>query len=149
MEPLPPQSSGSMLLFDCPENPCPAGAVVEMITARDGITLRTARWPSLSPKPKGTICLFQGRSEYIEKYFEVIRDLRARGFAVATLDWRGQGLSERALPNARKGHVHDFSEYDRDLEAFMKEVVLPDCPPPHFALGHSMGAAPVIRTAYH
>ena len=72
-----------------------------------------------------------------------------RGFAVAILDWRGQGLSERGLANARKGHVYDFSEYDRDLEAFVKDVVLPDCPPPLFALGHSMGAAVLIRSAQH
>jgi lysophospholipase len=65
------------------------------------------------------------------------------------IDWRGQGFSERALPNARKGHVHDFSQYDRDLEAFVKEVVLPDCPAPHFALGHSMGAAVLIRSVHH
>jgi lysophospholipase len=75
--------------------------------------------------------------------------MRARaGFAVAMIDWRGQGLSERALGNARKGHVYDFAEYDRDLEAFVKEVVLPDCPPPLFALGHSMGAAVLLRSAY-
>ena len=54
---------------------------------------------------KGTLCVFPGRAEFIEKYFEVVRDARARGFAVAILDWRGQGLSERALANARKGHV--------------------------------------------
>ena len=79
--------------------------------------------------------MFQGRAEFIEKYFETVRDLRARGFAVATIDWRGQGLSERALRDPRKGHVRNFSEYERDLEAFMQEVVLPDCPPPLFALG--------------
>src|SRR6202008_4769545 len=61
---------------------------------------------------------------------------------------RGQGLSERALPNARKGHVLDFAQYDLDLEAFVKEVVLPDCPPPLFALGHSMGATILLRAAY-
>ena len=107
--------------------------------------------PVSTPPPgrKGTLCVFPGRAEFIEKYFEVVRDARARGFAVAILDWRGQGLSERALPNARKGHVLDFSEYDRDLEAFVKEVVLPDCPPPLFALGHSMGAAVLIRSAQH
>ena len=27
----------------------------------------------------------------------------------------------------------------------MREVVLPDCPPPIFALGHSMGASVLIR----
>ena len=56
--------------------------------------------------------------------------LRERGFAVATVDWRGQGLSQHALRDKRKGHVRDFSEYEIDLDTFMKEVVLPDCPPP-------------------
>ena len=40
------------------------------------------------------------------------------------------------------------AEYDIDLETFMHEVVLPDCPPPVFALGHSMGASVLIRAAY-
>ena len=43
----------------------------------------------------GTVCLFQGRAECIERYFEVVNDLRRRGFAVATIDWRGQGGSDR------------------------------------------------------
>jgi lysophospholipase len=92
--------------------------------------------------------LFQGRSEFIEKYFETVRDLRARGFAVATLDWRGQGLSDRALRNPRKGYVRNFSQYQIDLETFINEVVLPDCPPPLFALGQSMGATILLRAAY-
>ena len=92
-------------LHDSPDNPCPAGAIVEALTTRDGITLRTARWPSLSPHPKGTVCLFQGRSEFIEKYFELIRELRARGFAVATLDWRGQGGSDRLLRQGNGGDL--------------------------------------------
>ncbi len=66
----------------------------------------------------------------IEKFFEVIGDLRARGFAVATIDWRGQGGSQRLLPDPRKGHIGDFSAYQLDLEVLMREVVLPDCPAP-------------------
>src|SRR5438128_6847004 len=127
-----------MDLIDLPNNPCPDGAVVETIRAVDGVSLRCAHWRSLSTMPKGTVCVFQGRSEFIEKYFEVVRDLRARGFAVAMLDWRGQGLSDRALRGPRKGHVRNFSEYDVDLATFVREVVLPDCPPPLFAIGHSM-----------
>jgi lysophospholipase len=73
--------------------------------------------------------------------------LRARGFAVATIDWRGQGGSERALSDPCKGHVGDFSEYERDVEVLMKEVVLPDCPPPIFAIGHSMGGTVLMRVA--
>ena len=34
-----------------------------------------------------------------------------------------------------------------DLATFTREVVLPDCPPPLFALGHSMGATVLIRVA--
>ena len=72
-----------------------------------------------------------------------------RGFAVATIDWRGQGWSERALRNSRKGYVRRFSDYQIDLESFVNDVVLPDCPPPHFALAHSMGATVLLRAAYH
>jgi lysophospholipase len=93
------------------------------------------------------VCLFGGRGEYIEKYFEVVADLRRRGFAVATMDWRGQGGSGRALANPRKGYVRSFAQYDQDLWRFMKEIVLPDCPPPFTALAHSMGANILMRNA--
>src|SRR4029077_8609380 len=86
--------------------------------------------------------------EFIEKYFETVRDLRERGFAVATIDWRGQGWSQRQLNNSRKGYVRRFADYQLDLEAFVNEIVLPDCPPPHFALAHSMGASILLRAAY-
>src|SRR5688572_6110332 len=135
-----------MDLVSIPANPVPEGVVVGELKTPDGVSLRFARWDP-PPGRKGTVCLFPGRAEFIEKYFETVRDLRARGFAVATLDWRGQGLSERALSDPRKGHVGDFSEYEADLEVFMKEVVLPDCPPPLFALGHSMGGSVMLRVA--
>jgi len=110
----------------------------------DGVALRFARWSPPAGR-RGTVCVFQGRAEFIEKYFESVRELRARGFAVATFDWRGQGLSERALADTRKGHVKSFDQYGIDLATFMQEVVLPDCPPPLYALGHSMGASVLLR----
>src|SRR5262245_43081719 len=136
-----------MTLISISANPVPDGAVAGILKTPDGVDLRFARFAP-PPGRKGTLCLFPGRAEFIEKYFEVIQDLRARGFAVATLDWRGQGLSEHRLRDKRKGYVGDFSEYETDLETFMREVVLPDCPPPFFALGHSMGASVLIRAAY-
>jgi lysophospholipase len=135
-------------LFGLDSNPIPEGAVAGAITTADGIRLRTAHWQTTAAKPEGTVCLFQGRSEVIEKYFEVVADLRQRGFAVATLDWRGQGGSERRLRNPRKGHVDSFAEYDRDFDAFMEQVALPDCPLPHYALAHSTGALIALRAAH-
>ena len=119
----------------------------KLIIARDGVRLRFARFMP-EGKAKGTVALFSGRCEFIEKYFEVVRELRSRGFAVALLDWRGQGGSQRLLRNRLKGHVTRFSDYLLDLEAFAREVLLPDCPPPHFALAHSMGGAVMLRIAH-
>ena len=136
-----------MKLVSIPANPVPDDVVTGSIKTPDGVSLRFARWAP-PPGRKGTVVVLQGRAEYIEKYFETVRDLRARGFAVATFDWRGQGLSDRALSDRLKGHVRNFSEYTTDLEAIMEQVVLPDCPPPIFALGHSMGAAIGIRACH-
>ena len=55
--------------------------------------LRVAFWNLESNK--GTIILQSGRTEFIEKYYEVISEFIDRGYAVAMMDWRGQGLSSR------------------------------------------------------
>jgi lysophospholipase len=136
-----------MTLVSIPANPVPDNVVTGTLKTPDGVSLRFARWEPPAGR-KGTVCLFQGRSEFIEKYFETVRDLRARGFAVATFDWRGQGLSDRALRNPRKGYVRSFSQYQIDLDTFINEIVLPDCPPPLFALGQSMGATILLRAAH-
>jgi lysophospholipase len=136
-----------MKLVALAKNPVPGGAVPGEIKTRDGVRLRFVRWDATRGPRRGTVCLLGGRGEFIEKYFEVVADLRRRGFAVATMDWRGQGGSSRLLANPLKGHVGSFSEYDSDLALFMKEIVLPDCPPPFLALGHSMGANVLLQNA--
>ena len=134
-----------MTLVSIPANPVPEDVVTGTIKTPDGAELRFARWAPPAGR-KGTVCVFTGRSEMIEKYFETVRDLRERGFAVAMIDWRGQGHSSRRLRDPRKGYVRDFSDYEVDVETFVRQVVLPDCPPPHFALAHSMGGTVLLRT---
>ena len=136
-----------MTLVSIPANPVPENVVTGTIKTPDGAELRFARWAPPAGR-KGTVCVFTGRSEQIEKYFETVRDLRDRGFAVAMIDWRGQGHSSRRLRDPRKGYVRDFSDYEVDVETFVQQVVLPDCPPPHFALAHSMGGAVMLRVAH-
>ena len=41
-------------------------------------------------RPPGKVVLSGGRTEPIEKYFEVIEDLTGRGFVVLAHDWRGR-----------------------------------------------------------
>jgi len=136
-----------MELYALDGNPIPDGGVVGTVMTPDGVRLRFARWRGVGRRSLGTVCLMQGRAECIEKYFETVDDLRRRGFSVATFDWRGQGGSDRHLRNPLKGHVDSFAEYDRDLDAFVQQVLLPDCPPPHYALAHSMGALLALRSA--
>jgi lysophospholipase len=92
--------------------------------------------------------LLHGQTEFIEKYLEVIGELLARGYTVATMDWRGQGGSSRALDDPLKAHIADFSQYESDLQIFMDKVVrnLTDRPP--IALAHSMGAHILLRAMH-
>jgi lysophospholipase len=136
-----------MTLLSIPANPVPEDYVSGTIKTSDGVGLRFARWAPPSGR-KGTVCVFTGRSEQIEKYFETVRDLRDRGFAVAVIDWRGQGHSQHQLRDGGKGYVRHFSDYEIDVQAFVEQVVLPDCPPPYFALAHSMGGAVLLRVAH-
>src|SRR5579872_2039699 len=114
-----------------------------------GATLRAARFdPAPDVPARGTCVLLNGQTEFIEKYFEVIDELRGRGFAVATLDWRGQGGSGRLVPEAPlKCHIGDFADYEADLDAAMEQLVAPmltgDAAP--IALAHSMGGHMLLR----
>ncbi len=135
-----------MRLVSTLDDPIPTGAIVAAARAIDGAKLRTARW--VPPRAvRGTIGILGGRAEFIEKYFETIQQLLDRGFAVATMDWRGQGGSARQLKNPRKGHIDDFSLYERDLDGLVSEVLDPSCPRPWYGLCHSMGAAILLAVA--
>ncbi|WP_460450647.1 alpha/beta fold hydrolase [Alsobacter sp. SYSU BS001988] len=134
-----------MDLVSIPANPTPSNAVVASVTSAGGVKLRVARWRPTAKKVRGTVYVLQGRAEFIEKYFEVIGELRRRGFHVVAFDWRGQGGSDRLLADPRKGHVDDFDDYVADLAAVMDATAGRPCPEPFFALAHSMGGAILIR----
>lgn len=129
----------SQLLFETDSNPIPEGMKSGFFTAKDRKKLRYAILKPQTTLRQGTVLLLHGRNEYIEKYFETASDLSLRGFCVATFDWRGQGRSDRLLRNPLRGYVKNFSDYTDDLDQFLKEIVLPDCPPPYFILAHSAG----------
>ncbi|MCP5433586.1 MAG: alpha/beta hydrolase [Alphaproteobacteria bacterium] len=122
------------------ENPVPQGGRLLTVATGEGARLRVALWGE-GEEARGTVLLLNGRTEYIEKYFETVSELRLRRFAVATLDWRGQGKSGRALKNPLKGHIRDFGTYVGDLRHVMDEAVRPALKGPYVILAHSMGGA--------
>ncbi len=136
-----------MDLVATPDNPLPRRPTVARVLTEDGLELRSARWRPTGRRERGTVCILQGRAEFIEKYFETIAELRRRGFAVLTFDWRGQGRSGREIRDERKGHVKSFADYGEDLEAIRTQVLEPFMPRPHFGLAHSMGGAVALLQA--
>ncbi|WP_046116501.1 alpha/beta fold hydrolase [Ensifer aridi] len=135
------------ILYSTPDNPMPGNPVAGYFDGAGHRKIRYAVFKSKAANIRGTIVLLQGRNESIEKYFETIGELMEAGFWVATFDWRGQGGSERLLPQPGRGHVERFDDYERDLTAFLHEIVLPDTRLPFSIVAHSMGALVALSLA--
>ena len=103
--------------------------------------IRVASWTGGT---RGTIHIFNGRTEYIEKYFDVIEGFLTRGFNVTAHDWRGQGLSTRNETHPTRCHIVSFEEHQSDARSVMEHFS--DLPGPHYLFCHSMGGA--IGTRY-
>ena len=116
---------------------CPSTPNSFYVKTYDNKKIRIALWNRESNK--GTILLQSGRTEFIEKYYEVIQEFVNREFCVVAMDWRGQGLSDRALNNTKLGHIDSFNEYDKDFEEIIEKVYKHICPKPWIGFGHSMG----------
>ncbi|MCC6520317.1 MAG: alpha/beta hydrolase, partial [Tabrizicola sp.] len=119
----------------------PPGAICVWLQAGTA-RIRVVSWKA---GEKGTVLLLPGRTECVEKYGRAAGDLIARGYSVITLDWRGQGLADRALPDRATGHVGDFSEYQQDLDAMLAEADRAGLPQPFYLLSHSMGGCIGLR----
>ncbi|MEJ0059187.1 MAG: alpha/beta hydrolase, partial [Terricaulis sp.] len=133
-----------MAFVRVPGNEIPEGAEEHWLEGRGGVRLRALTAPSTNGPARGSIIVAPGRTEFIEKYFEVIRELQGRGFAVFCIDWRGQGLSGREVGNSLKGHFASFDDPVNDLATALR-LLAGKLPHPHIALAHSMGGAIVLR----
>lgn len=134
-------------LFAHELNPAPAGIQAFYMRARDGKRIRYARTRTSVSPCRGTVVIFTGRNECIEKYHETTVNFLAAGLDVVSFDWRGQGDSEHMLRNRQKGHVRRFSDYLIDVEAVFEQVALPDCRAPFFVVAHSLGSLIALAAA--
>ncbi len=113
------------------------------VTASDDVRIRVGHWPVSGAR--GTVLLFPGRTEYIEKYSATAHELARRGYATLAIDWRGQGLADRLLEDPRIGHVDRFSDYQKDIAAALRAARELDLVRPFQLLAHSMGGAIGLR----
>ena len=123
--------------------PGPAGGVAYWALTSDGKRIRVGHWPLEGAK--GTVLLFPGRTEYIEKYGTTAAELAGIGLATLAIDWRGQGLADRLLDDPLVGHVEAFSDYQKDVAALLRAARELHLPRPFFLLAHSMGGGIGLR----
>lgn len=125
----------------------PEGGRAVWARASDGLRIRVGWWQP-EGEARGTVLIFPGRTEYIEKYGRDARTLTAAGYAVLAIDWRGQGLADRMVANSRVGHVGEFSDYQLDVAAVLDVAETAGLPRPWHMLAHSMGGCIGLRALY-
>ncbi len=124
----------------------PDGGHAMWMHAQDGVRLRAGYWPQEGAS--GTVLLFPGRTEYIEKYGRTAADLAGKGFATLAIDWRGQGLADRLDDEQMLGHVGKFSDYQLDVQALLAKARALGAPEPYYLLAHSMGGCIGLRALH-
>jgi lysophospholipase len=123
----------------------PSGFVWGSLPTNDGAELRWGYLPAKAPRAE--CVLVGGFAECIEKYFETIGDLAARGYSVWCLDWRGQGGSSRPRRLPSRPRPRRFDRDASELAAFAKR--LPTMRRPRLLIGHSMGGAAALLCLRH
>lgn len=113
------------------------------LTTEDGLRVRVGAWAR--DAKKGTVLLFPGRTEYVEKYGRAAQDFALRGYSTLAVDWRGQGLADRLLDDTMSGHVLKFTDYQHDVAAAVAAAQALNLPRPWHLLGHSMGGCIGLR----
>ena len=121
----------------------PDGGAAYWLTTEDGVRIRIGAWDKGA---NGTVLLFPGRTEYIEKYGQAVGDLQARGYATLVVDWRGQGLADRLLDDPAAGHVMHFTDYQHDVRAMVTAARELNMPEPFYLMSHSMGGCIALRS---
>jgi lysophospholipase len=118
----------------------PPGFVWGRFPTRDGARLRWGHLPAT--EPCASCVLVGGFAECIEKYFETIGDLAARGLSVWCLDWRGQGGSTRPERLPSRPRPRRFDRDAAELALFAEELT--KGLRPRLLIGQSMGGATAL-----
>lgn len=120
----------------------PESARTVWVDTSDGLRLRVGFFET---GRRGTVLVFPGRTEAVEKYGRLALRIADMGYSSVAIDWRGQGFADRMLDDPLIGHVGHFHDYQHDVEAVVAAVKAARLPEPFFLLAHSMGGTIGLR----
>jgi acylglycerol lipase len=107
--------------------------IVGTARARDGLQLRTLRWPATGAT-RAHLLLIHGIAEHAGRHAQVASRFASAGIEVRAYDLRGFGLSD-----GRRAYVERWSLYHDDLEDQLAAIRAAAGGLPVVLYGHSMG----------
>jgi acylglycerol lipase len=111
----------------------PEGLLVGTARTRDGLDLRTMRWPAAGT-PRAHLLLIHGIAEHAGRHAHVASAFARAGIEAHAFDLRGFGAS-----GGRRAFVERWSKYHDDLEDQLAAVRAVARSLPVVLYGHSMG----------
>jgi alpha-beta hydrolase superfamily lysophospholipase len=108
-------------------------ALVDVARSRDGLALRTYRWPAAGPR-RASLLLVHGIAEHAGRYAHVGSRLASAGIETRAFDLRGFGGSD-----GPRAYVDRWSRYHDDVEDRLVELRGASAGVPLVLYGHSMG----------
>ena len=98
------------------------------------------------PKPqlRAVIAIVHGVLEHSGRNANVVNFLVPHGYALWAFDLRGHGRSP-----GQRGYIQQWSEFRKDLGAFLELIRTRDGDTPVFLLGHSMGGLIALEYCLH
>lgn len=109
------------------------GVVTGSARTRDGLELRTYRWPS-SVSTRAHLLLIHGIAEHAGRHAQVASRLGSSGIETHAFDLRGFGGS-----GGRHAYVDRWSRYHDDVEDQLAQIRSKSAGLPVILYGHSMG----------
>ena len=103
--------------------------------------VRSGQWQTRNPEKQAVI--LPGRGDFLEKYAPLARFLNARGYGVTSLDWPGQGGSQRLGRHPQVGHIASYDAYVSALHRCLTEASL--VARPMVWIAYSMGAPVALQ----
>ena len=99
--------------------PMPENWKWETFSPESDIELRTGRAKTGGEQSKGTVLFIPGYTSMLELYSETFQAFLDGGYDIAGIEYRGQGLSHRDLPNPEKGHVSNYDTLTADIARYV------------------------------